>query len=97
MSSQLTVIARIEPHADHFDAARAAICNIIERTRAEPGCIEFRLSENTETGTLHLYEEWRDEAALETHHAQSYTQDVFEAYRQWLAEEPEILHLRPVR
>ena len=94
MSEQLNVIARITPHQEHYSAARDAICGIVERTRAEPGCIEFRVSEDPAQGTLHLYEEWRDEGALA---AQAYTAAVFEAYREWLAEEPQILHLRPVR
>lgn len=95
--SQLSVIARIVPHPEHFQAARDAICAIIDQTRDEVGCIEFRLSENAETGSLHLYEEWRDEAALTSHHDQPYTKAVFEAYKDWLAEEPQILQLRPVR
>lgn len=97
MIRQMNVIAQIRPHPAHYDDARKAICGIIEQTRAEPGCIEFRLSENQESGTLHLYEEWRDEAALSLHHDQPYTKAVFEDYRKWLAEEPHILHLRPVR
>jgi quinol monooxygenase YgiN len=97
MSEQLNVIARIAPHREHYSAARDAICSIVERTRAEPGCIEFRVSEDPAQGTLHLYEEWRDKGALAAHHAQAYTAAVFEAYREWLAEEPQILHLRPVR
>jgi quinol monooxygenase YgiN len=96
MIGKLNVIAQIRPHAAHYHAARKAICAIIEQTRAEPGCIEFRLSENQEGGTLHLYEEWRDEAALASHHDQPYTKAVFEAYSDWLAEEPHILHLCPV-
>ena len=97
MAHQVNIIARITPHRAHYSEARDAICEIIERTRAEPGCIEFRLSENAQNGTLHLYEEWRDEAALASHHDQPYTKAVFEAYQEWLAEEPQILHLRPVR
>jgi quinol monooxygenase YgiN len=97
MTDQLNVFAHITPHRQHFGAARDAICEIIDRTRAEPGCIEFRLSEDTAACTLHLYEEWRDEAALTSHHDQPYTKAVFEAYKDWLAEEPRILHLRPVR
>jgi quinol monooxygenase YgiN len=97
MNRQLNVIARIVPHAIHFDAARDAICAIVDRTRAEPGCIEFRVSEDAAARTLHLYEEWRDEAALAAHHDQPYTKAVFKAYGEWLAEAPEILHLRPVR
>lgn len=97
MSERLNVIAQITPKAAHFDAARTAICEIIDQTRAEPGCLEFRLSEDAKQGTLHLYEEWRDEAALASHYDQPYTKAVFEAYKEWLAEEPQILHLRPVR
>ena len=97
MLDQLNVIARIKPHQAHLDAAREAICGIIDRTRAEPGCITFRLSENVDDGSLHLYEEWRDKAALAAHHDQTYTKSVFKAYEDWLAEEPQITHLRPVR
>jgi len=96
MTGQLNVIAQIRPHPDFYHAARTAICAIVDATRSEQGCIEFRLSENQENGTLHLYEEWRDEAALALHHDQPYTKAVFEAYRDWLAEEPHILHLSPV-
>ena len=97
MIHQLNIIARIAPHPTHYTKAREAICEIIEQPRAEPGCMEFRLSENAQDGTLYLYEEWRDEAALASHHDQPYTRAVFEAYRDWLAEEPQILHLRQVR
>lgn len=97
MIDQLNIIARISPHPAHYEAARAAICDIIEQTRAEPGCMEFRLSENAQDRTLHLYEEWRDEAALAAHHEQPYTVAVFEAYENWLMQAPEIQHLRPVR
>ncbi len=96
MPSQLNIIAHITPHPEYLDAAKRAILEIIEPTRAEPGCLTFRLSEDAENGTLHLYEEWRDEEALAAHHEQSYTQGVFEAYKSWLAEEPQILHLRPL-
>lgn len=94
---RLNVIARIQPRTENLAAARNAICGIIDRTRAEPGCITFRLSENAEDGSLYLYEEWRDEAALMEHHQQPYTIAVFEAYKDWLAEEPQIVRLQLVR
>ena len=52
MIHQLNIIARIAPHPTHYNKAREAICEIIEQTRAEPGCMEFRLSENAQDGTL---------------------------------------------
>ncbi len=97
MNGQLNVIAQIRPHEAYYDAARSAICAIVAQTRAEPGCLEFRLSEDREDGTLYLYEEWRDEAALASHYDQPYTKAVFAAYREWLAKEPHILRLRPAR
>lgn len=99
MADEFNIVAHIRPHAVHVDAARDAICEIIRQTRAEPGCVEFRLSEDVEDGTLHLYEEWRDEAALASHHDQPHTKAVFEAHEEedWLAEELQIMHLRPVR
>lgn len=97
MTNQINVVARIKPYPEYFDAAKRAIIEIIDRTRAEQGCITFRLSEDADAGSLHLYEEWRDEEALAAHHEESYTKGVFEAYKSWLAEEPQILHLRPVR
>ena len=96
MSKQMNVIARITPKRAHLDDAREAIRGILDTTRAEPGCIEFRLSEDTEEGVLYLYEEWRDPHALAAHHAQPYTRRVFEAYETWLDEAPQIAHLQPV-
>lgn len=96
MSRQLNVIARIKPKPAHLDDARGAIRDILDTTRAEPGCIEFRLSEDTEEGFLYLYEEWRDPDALAAHYAQPYTRRVFEAYEAWLDEAPQIAHLQPV-
>jgi len=51
---------------------------------------------NPQEGCLYLYEEWRDAAALAHHHAQPYTQAVFEAYKEWLAEPVDIKHPSPL-
>ena len=95
MPEQLTVIARITPKPEHFGAARQAILGILSATRAEVGCRMFRLHENRDAGgRLYLYEVWESEAALAAHHAQPYTQEVFESYREWLAEPVELTMLR---
>ncbi len=94
MSEQLNIIARIVPKAAFYQAARNAICGIVKQTRAEPGCIEFRVNECPSTGAIYLYEEWRDEAAFNFHHCQNYTRAVMAAYAEWLAEVPDIIHLR---
>lgn len=96
MSEQLNIIARIVPKPAYYQAAREAICGIVKQTRAEPGCIEFRVNESPSSGAIYLYEEWRDEAAFHLHHTQPYTLAVMAAYAEWLDEAPEIIHLRPV-
>lgn len=95
MSEPLTILARITPKPEHFDAARRAVLGIIPATRAEPGCRVFTLHAGREGDErLYLYEVWEDEAALAAHHAAPYTRAVFESYRAWLAEPVEITKLR---
>lgn len=52
----------------HTDAAVAAISELEAKTRAEAGNIEygFWLS-HSEPGTLHVFEEWADEDAVNAH------------------------------
>ena len=96
MSKRLHAIARILPTSEHLEAAREAIRAIVGRTRAEPGCLEFRVNEDVTDGSLHLYEEWADEEALRHHHEQPYTQHVFRCYEEWLAEPVQLIKLTPV-
>jgi quinol monooxygenase YgiN len=97
MSDQITIFARITPKPEHADSARAAILAIIPATRAEPGCHVFALKEAWDTdGCLYLYEVWENNAALAAHYSQSYTQKVFDNYRDWLSEPVAITKLRHV-
>ena len=96
MSKRLHAIARILPYPEHLEDARRAICAIVDRTRAEPGCLEFRVNEDVTDGSLHLYEEWADADALRYHHGQPYTQHVFRCYEKWLAEPVLLIELTPV-
>lgn len=95
--SELTLFAKITPKAEHREVALDAIAGILERTRAEPGCRRFELhADEAEGGSLYLIEHWSDDAALVVHHAQDYTREVFDAYREWLAAPVEIVRMRPV-
>lgn len=97
MPSQLTIFARIKPKPEHREAARAAVLNIVEKTRAEPGCRAFTLHDNWENGKeLYLYEVWDTEAALDEHHEQPYTRAVFDSYQNWLSQPVEIIRLRQI-
>ena len=93
--TEYRVFARIPVKPEHLDDAKQAVLAITPATLAEEGCLCFDLHESTdEESTLFLYEVWRDEAAFAYHHAQDYTKDVFEKYKQWLRDEVKITPLR---
>ena len=95
MSDNVYIFAKITPKPEFYDLAKAAIVEIIPQTRAEGGCIEFTLHEDT-NGNLCLYEQWVDNQALQLHHDMAYTKSVFESYKTWLAAAPEINQLAKV-
>ena len=87
MTQSLFLFATITPKPESFADARAAVIEIIPYTLKEDGCVQFTLLEDkADDGRLYLVEEWTDEAALQAHYAQPYTQAVFDRYRNWLAE-----------
>jgi quinol monooxygenase YgiN len=96
MTVQLNIVARIAPRPEYREQAIAAICAIVKETRAESGCIAFKVNECQVSRDIILYEEWRDEAAFEFHHSQIYTLAVMKAYADWLLKDPEIVRLNPV-
>ena len=89
----LFVFARTSPKHEHFEDAKQAILNILQKTREEPGCRQFELHENHSEKTLFLYEEWENEASLEEHYQKPYTSEVFEYYKEWLAAPVDIVKM----
>ena len=50
-------------------AARPRMEEMMRLSRAEDGCIEYVYSVDlTDPGLIHVFEVWRDEAALHAHH-----------------------------
>ncbi len=94
--SDVILFAEIEPKPAHFVEALGAVEAILEKTRAEEGCLRFDFFTDVERQRLYLYEVWRDEAAFEFHHAQTYTRDVFHAYEGWLRRPPELKRMVPI-
>jgi quinol monooxygenase YgiN len=90
----LFVFAKIYPKSEFFGNAKAAILNIVEQTRLEAGCLQFELHEDHEQNYLFLYEEWESEIALESHYQQTYTSEVFESYKEWLASPVEVVKMK---
>ncbi len=64
---------------DKMDAARAMMMEMTRLSRAEDGCIEYVYSQDLiDPGLVHVFEVWRDEAALHAHH----TAPHFETWKQ---------------
>ena len=93
----LFLFATIRPKPKHFAKARAALDALIPETLGEPGCLMFASFESlSEDGVLHLFEHFADQAALDAHYAQPYTQDVFAHYEDWLIVPVEVTRLSAI-
>ena len=91
---RLFLFATIRPKAEYFQQAREALDSIVPRTLEEPGCHVFSaFVGQQEPNTLHLFECFENEAALQEHYATPYTAEVFEQYRTWLAAPVEVRKL----
>lgn len=69
--ANLTIIARIEAQPGQAEAVKQAALKLIEPTRAEAGCIEYRLQQDNENPDLFLMVEvwesrelWQDHMAM---------------------------------
>ena len=68
MSSELTVIARMQAKPDRVDELRAALDVIIAATREEHGCLNYDLHVHAEDPTVFAFHEtWVDRVAWEEH------------------------------
>jgi len=55
--------------ADKAEEAARTLRPLRDASRAEPGCITFDVARSTEDPNVFvLYEEWRDQAALDEHY-----------------------------
>ena len=56
--------------ADRLEPARERMREMMRLSQAEDGCIAYTYSEDLEVpGLMHVFEVWRDEAALHAHHS----------------------------
>jgi quinol monooxygenase YgiN len=56
--------------AEATAAAERTLIELRDASRAEAGCISFEVSRSLEDDTVFvLYEEWEDQAALDSHYA----------------------------
>jgi quinol monooxygenase YgiN len=76
--SIVTVVAKLIVREDAVDVVKTQLLKLVEPTRQEEGCIEYRLhQDNTDPGVFIFYENWESMAALDRHittpHYKQYT------------------------
>lgn len=66
--AKVTVVAKVTAKADAIDQVKCELLKMVEPTRLEQGCLEYRLHQDSRDPTVFLfYENWADAAALERH------------------------------
>ena len=66
--STVTVVAKVVAKKEAVEAVKTELLKMIEPTRQESGCIEYRLHEDTQNPTEFIfYENWESSFCLEQH------------------------------
>jgi len=87
MDERLNVLAHFVARDERVGDLRSLLRGLIEPTRAEPGCLSYRLWEHRErAGTFTLVEEWRSEADLDEHFETPHLRDAIARLEDLLAE-----------
>ena len=64
----IKVIAKFTVKADSIDTFKTITAKMIEPTRAEAGCLDYKLYQDQNDPTLFIFvEEWESGAALDAH------------------------------
>jgi quinol monooxygenase YgiN len=82
--SIVSVVARLTIREDAIETVKDELLKLIQPTRAEEGCLEYRLhQDNADPRVFIFYENWQDMACLERHintpHYKSYVAAVADA------------------
>ena len=74
---KLTIVAKVVARKNCMEAVKAELLKLVEPTRQERGCIEYRLhQDNDDPAVFIFYENWESETCLEQH----MNSDHFNAY-----------------
>lgn len=66
--SKVTVVAKLVARKEAVETVRAELLKMVEPTRREPGCIEYRLHQDSGDPAVFLfYENWESLSCLEQH------------------------------
>jgi quinol monooxygenase YgiN len=66
--SNLTIVAKVVAKKDCIEAVKTELLKLVEPTRRESGCIEYRLhQDNDDPAVFIFYENWESGTCLEQH------------------------------
>ncbi len=78
--------------AEHREDALETIEDLVEDSRAEEGMIDYRATTDVEDpNTVRFFEQYEDEAAMQSHLETDHYLEFARALPDWLAGEPEVL------
>jgi quinol monooxygenase YgiN len=84
---KITVVATIVAKPDAIEPVKAELLKMVPLTRQEPGCLEYRLHQDSQNPALFVfYENWECLAALEEHMTSAHFQCYVAAVVSLLAE-----------
>ncbi|MDO0926610.1 putative quinol monooxygenase [Streptomyces sp. TG1A-8] len=88
MNDTVMIIAESNAAEGKADQVRSLIQSVVERTRAEDGCLRYDLLRDLDDDShMILIEEWRDQAALDAHLASEHLTSLFQEMMPLLAGE----------
>lgn len=91
MPQSVRVVARVIALPDKIEQLKAVLIELIEPTRAEVGCIQYDLLQNTSDPTDFTFvEEWSSTAALEAHLTSQHLQKAINQINGLVAQSPDI-------
>ncbi len=65
---ELTLIATLVAKSASVDAVKVELTRLVEPSRREPGCLDYRLHQSPSDPAIFVfYERWQSEAHLERH------------------------------
>ncbi|MFJ1709621.1 putative quinol monooxygenase [Kitasatospora sp. NPDC088346] len=97
LSHPLIALARVTARPSQREALQNALVELIEPSRAEPGCFDYTLFELQEQpGTFYVRETWADQEALDFHMATPHFQAFAARFGELLEEPIRLTRLREV-
>jgi len=83
--NEVTLIVNFRVQQNVIEQFKQRMIRQAELSRAEAGCVIFNIHQsNQDPQIFWLYEKWYDQAALDFHFAQTYTQELFEFFKESL-------------